>query len=494
MFGARRFSKRREYDSTFPSLKQPKPLKSTNSEVSQPVVSPQNPDRGYLIADLDEEEVKKIEQSKVENGEIEILCNGIRFKGRSCNELVLPQLICEECEKVQSSVKCEECDQVFCVTCYSMCHERLEGGTVLHPHEVEKMVRPVRFGDSSSVIIDSSFVMPNYEFYENDMDKIRPLEKPHTLALSDTVESEVITACNPLKYQRGDIVLYQDAVLNCEVYGKVESEWDLRNGDSAPALLRSAGVGLSCYIVRCHGVVTADILKQLEDTGDGADSPTKTTSSRRLPVLEGVECMTLTSERVLANRIDKKLHRAKYYREFGPKHHLNPPIPRGFGGADGDDESLGAMDSDSDHDSVSELPPPTAHSQGKSKIKLSSRQSLEQLPSLQSTRPPTAEEIRAKSLPHPIASRRGIDGVIAAYSYVAEKEASLQHRVYDITLEAPLLQRRNMISIQSEDTLITPKERLRLQKLRRHERIQRILTKRMAALSSNWLRFAFQIW
>jgi signal peptidase I len=502
MFTGRTYFKKKAYGPILPSISagnsnMERKIKNEDSNSSHSL------QKGlYASADKDASELKMIEDSKTENGEIEIICNGIRFKGRPVEEVHIPSLICEECEQSLSSIKCEECNQVFCAHCYSLCHERSEAGAVLHPHEVEKMVRPIRIGDTSRVVVDKSFVMPNYEFYESDMLQIRALEIPNSLALSTYVDRPTDDPRKPTKYQRGDIVVYNHDVLKCEVYGKIESEWDFRNGDSAPSLIRGQGSGLVSYIVRCHGVVTPELLREMENeddnisvesNNDGGISKLKIKAAatlKNLPVLEGVESMTLTSERVLAHKIDRRLNRAKYYRDYGPKNHLNPPVPKGFGGADGDDESLaGAVDEDSDTDSAddNETKNPTDVSKSEH-----SRLASQQL--IRTTRPPTMEELRAKSLPHAIASRRSIDGVVAAYSYIAEVEATLSHQVYDISSEAPLLHRRTMISIQSEDSLIKPKDRLKIMQLRKKENIRRCLTKRFAAMFSNWLLWAFHLW
>lgn len=499
MFAGRRYFRKKEYGPILPSIStsnhKSKVEDVDSKECNMPIFSPQKGFYGF--AEKDSSELQKIEDSKAENGEIEIICNGIRFRGRPIEEVQLPELVCEECERSLSTIKCEACDQVFCSYCYGICHERSEAGAVLHPHEVEKMVRPIRVGDTSSVIIDDSFKMPNYEFYETDMLQIRNLDNSNSLALSINVETPSSKPCQHTKYRRGDIVVYKHDILKCEVYGKVESEWDFRNGDSAPSLIRGHGGGLVSYIVRCHGIVTPELLRELEQKDDdnskcnkdGEIDKDRNKRTAALPILEGIESMTLTSERVLANKIDKRLQKAKYNREYGPRHHLNPPVPKGFGGGDNDDESLaGAVDQDSDSESTSGETSKPANSSKGDHSRLASQHLI------RTTRPPTVEEMRAKLLPHAIASRRSIDGVVAAYSHISEVEAAFSHQVYDIASEAPLLHRRSMITIQPEDSLVKPIDKLKMIQLLKRENIRRCLTKRLAAMFSNWLLWAFHLW
>lgn len=464
----------------------------------------------YEKSDKSLDEILQAEERDVKNKEIEIVCNGIKFKGVLLEEDPLPDLICEECEKSKSVLKCEECDQVFCSYCFEICHVRPEMGAVLHPHEVNRAIRPIREGDRSRIIPDMSFKMPDYEYYEQEMVKHRNLTVPNSLAANGILSPVSNQPCMPLKYHRGDVLVYIDPVTNKEVYGRVESEWDLRNGNAAPSLIRGGEGALTHYVVRYLGPVTPLVLCQLERDEDPTTGLSMNQSKNKesrdanrlaklqsMPILEGVQSVQLRSERVLANRIDKRLNTMRYLRSHGPLNHLNPPIPKGFVGdsLDEDDASLVPLGGN-DEQKPTESEPPTGiggprHSSSSSRVGATLSTS-----NVKSTRPLTLLELRTQALPAPVAAKRTLEGVVAAYSLIAEVESSLSTNMhpYDISKEPPLLERRQKIIILPESALAKPSDRVRLQELRRREDIRLILTKRFAMLFQDWVKYSFQLW
>jgi hypothetical protein len=509
--GSRLYSKHRHYDSTLasPTLTS---LKKSNTQPSSREGKSSRPSsresqkdrRSYENAEKSSEEHRKEADKSVQNKEIEIVCNGIKYRGVLVEEVPLPDLICEECEKETSILKCEECDQVFCARCFEICHVRPEMGAHLHPHEINRAIRPIRIGDTSSIAADHSLKLPDYEYYEQEMVKHRDLSIPNSLAANGIVSPLSNEPFLEVKYQRGDVLVYIDPATHIEVYGRVESEWDFRNGKVAPSLIRGEGT-LIHYIVRYLGPVTRFILAQLERDEDPTTGlsmnqyknkedkeESRRTKLQSLPILEGVESIKLRNERVLANRIDKRLNQAKHLQVHGPIHHLNPPIPRGFAndGADEDDISHSAPDTELETST-------TDHSKGQRQSNSNSRvATVVSSSNVKSTRPLTLTELRTQALPTIDASKRTLEGVVAAYSLIAEVESTLfPHRpVYDIAKDSPLLERRQQILILPEAALSKPSDRVKLQALRRRENIRLTLTKRFAILFGDWLKYSFQMW
>jgi hypothetical protein len=514
---SRVYARRHDYDTSSslitPSLTPIKKQTSTRSRPSSREGSREGSRKKLASGEYEKsekslDELLKEEEKDVRNKEIEIVCNGIKYKGVLVEEDPLPDLICEECEKSKSVLKCEECDQVFCSYCFEICHVRPEMGAVLHPHELNRAIRPIREGDTSRIVPDNSFKMPDYEYYEQEMIKHRNLAVPNSLAANGILSPISNQPCLSLKYHRGDVLVYIDPLTHQEVYGRVESEWDLRNGNAAPSLIRGAEGALTHYIVRYLGPVTPLILGQLERDEDPTTglsmNQSKNKESREanrlaklqsMPILEGVQSIQLRSERVLANRIDKRLNSMRYLRSHGPLHHLNPPIPQGFASdsLDEDDGSLLTLDTDDEQKSSDSVEPSGGPRQSNSNSRIGATFSTS---NVKSTRPLTLVELRDQALPTPMAAKRTLEGVVAAYSLIAEVESSLSKNLppYDISKEPPLLDRRQKILILPESALAKPSDRVKLQELRRRENIRLILTKRFALLFEDWVKYSFHLW
>lgn len=441
----------------------------------------------------------------------------VAYKGEVVDTSLLPVLLCEECEKRNSVLKCEICDQIFCPKCFNLCHARPQFGLVLHPHETDKdlFIRPIRDGDTSSVVIDTTFYLPDYECYEEYLQDTHDITQPNTLATTEhykVVDRVPLNqAVSSLLYQEGDVLVYIDPVTKNEVYGRVESDWDFRNDKSAPTLIRGEGGGLTWYVVRYLGEVTPQVLELLEqdkalDYDESANEETKRKEALMVdvPNLQGVGSSLLRQERLLASRINKRIAKMKNIVKFGPKHHLNPPVPRGFGSVqDGDDSSIGAFDELSACPSVGTT---SSASGGTSLVAaavmvgagdddmyaLTSRGGAQS--SIISTKRLTEAEKRRACMPKELAAKRTLDGVVAAYSYIGEVEAGLNHELYDLQAEEPLLTRRLRVVLMPENGLTRPSDRLKLMQLRQKEKIRRALVKRFARMFGGWSSWAFSRW
>ena len=437
--------------------------------------------------------------------DIEIINDAlVVYKGDIVDVSQLPSLLCEECERRDSVLKCETCDQIFCPKCYNLCHMRPKFGTAIHPHETDKdlFVRPINEEDTSSVVVDNKFYLPDYECHEEYLKTTHDITQPNTLATTQHYKSiEKIPenrAVTGLLYKGGDILVYIDPVTKNEVYGRVESEWDFRHDKSAPTLIRGEGGGLTWYVVRYLGEASPAVLELLEaDRPPDYDEETNKENQKhealmlQLPNLEGVGSTQLRLERLMANRINKRVEKVKKIRKYGPKHHLNPSVPKGFEKiSEDDDTSVGAFDEHSSLccGSIGGDRPATSSSDVGMHISRSEE------PKIVSTKKLTAAEIRQANLPQDNASRRTLDGVVAAYSYINEIEAELNHEVFDENEIEPEINRRLKILLLPESSLTKPSDRLKLLQLRKKEKIRRALVKRFALMFDGWTSWAFSGW
>jgi hypothetical protein len=163
-------------------------------------------------------------------------CGRIQFENFNVKveEEAPPTLTCEECEKSIAISYCRECQEVFCESCCTLCHMREGLGAILHPHERDGHIRPIRVGDTSRVQKYEPYYMPNEEVFEDDMLVVRDLSMAHSLA-SDTQSGlfeppsdealEAAVHTHMPKYKVKDIVLFIDPVDGMEAYGRVISEW-----------------------------------------------------------------------------------------------------------------------------------------------------------------------------------------------------------------------------------------------------------------------------
>mmetsp|Transcript_20241 Transcript_20241/g.34121 ORF Transcript_20241/g.34121 Transcript_20241/m.34121 type:complete len:1274 (+) Transcript_20241:165-3986(+) len=431
----------------------------------------------------------------------------VAYKGEVVDTSLLPVLLCEECEKRNSVLKCEMCDQIFCPKCFNLCHSRPQFGLIQHPHELDKdlFVRPVQEGDTSCVVVDNNFYLPDYECHEEYLKETHDITKPNTLVTTEhykVIDKVPLNqAISKLMYKEGDVLVYIDPVTKVEVYGRVESDWDFRNDRSAPTLIRGEGGGLTWYVVRYLGEVTPKVLELLEqdkalDYDETADEETKRQEALMLdiPNLDGVGSSMLRQERLMASRINKRIAKMKKIVKFGPKHHLNPAVPKGFGTVnDGDDSSVGAIDDHSSLCSSSLGPPPGVDSLDDDAMYRKPKTSRGGS-SMISTKKLTETEIRQANLPKDIAARRTLDGLVAAYSYINEVQAELNHEVYHMSDEEPLIKRRLKILLLAENSLTRPSDRLKLMQLRQKEKIRRALVKRFARMFGGWTSWAFSRW
>ena len=509
------FYKRKKEDYTRPA---PYQAKSLDANAAPPQAKEESDDEGdndQVFRDVDinnmEDVLRELDSRSVGGAPKDIEIVGdvlVAYKGEILDTSLLPILLCEECEKRNSVLKCEICDQIFCPKCYNLCHARQQFGALLHPHEMDKdlFVRPITEGDTSSVVVDTTFYLPNYECHEEYLKDTHDITKPNTLATTDN--SKVVSkvpltqAVNSVMYAEGDVLVYIDPVTKKEVYGRVESDWDFRNDKSAPTLIRGEGGGLTWYVVRYLGEATPKVLELLEqDKGLDFDAEANEAEKKQealmleMPNLDGVGSSQLREERLMASRINKRIAKMKKSVLFGPKYHLNPIIPKGFGTVnDGDDSSVGAVDDRSlcsgstmgggaaGITRVNSAAPPPSAGKGNPRAKIISTKKL------------TPLELRQAALPKDVAANRTMEGLVAAYSYIKEVEAGFNHQLYDIVDEEPIMTRRLKILLLSESSLTRVSDRLKLMKLREKEKIRRALTKRFARMFGGWTAWAFSGW
>jgi hypothetical protein len=258
-------------------------------------------------------------------------------------------LYCEECERVYATICCVECHQVFCVACADLCHPRGYGGGLPHIHEVRGYIRPLQHGDTSRVVKDTSWKMPDTELHPEDIMKIRDISIPNSLAINRSYQAQKATT--PItklpKFKVNQIVLFLDPVSRGNAFGKIISEWDLRCGNpNIPALIRGEDSNIS-YIVEKLGLLTTGVtlesllqlrFKSIESpirelpvlgvkhkqplsasTGNqelGADAGNNLTP---LDKIENRDAMTL------AKQLDNRIADMRSMKALGPKYHFRLP-------------------------------------------------------------------------------------------------------------------------------------------------------------------------
>ena len=72
------------------------------------------------------------------------LCGRVKIEVQIKPEELVPDLVCEECEKDAAVVKCEACNEVFCSKCNVLCHQRNWILSLEHDHVIEDKIRPIK--------------------------------------------------------------------------------------------------------------------------------------------------------------------------------------------------------------------------------------------------------------------------------------------------------------------------------------------------------------
>ena len=108
----------------------------------------------FATAKLSYEEEQMAKKLIAKDNTTTIACGRIKFEGVVVTVDAPLELVCEECEKHLSVLKCEACNQVFCSQCADLCHPREDMGKKLHPHEAFDFIRSIRLGDTSSKTIN----------------------------------------------------------------------------------------------------------------------------------------------------------------------------------------------------------------------------------------------------------------------------------------------------------------------------------------------------
>lgn len=252
-------------------------------------------------------------------------------------------LYCEECEKQFSSFFCSECDQVFCRACADLCHPREYGGKLPHYHEVNQYIRPVAFGDKSRVKKDTTWWMPNEEFHPEDMQKIKNISIPDSLATNShrSAEKSLVPYQTLPKYRVNQIVLFIDAVSRQESFGRIISQWDFRNGHpNVPALVRGDRSNTWYTVERLGRIDEVPSLQYLLESTNKEKTDLvlpnlgiKTIRSQSDAATEGtgengaIPLCTAPNlvELRLARELDRKIAEMRSIKTLGPKYHLRSP-------------------------------------------------------------------------------------------------------------------------------------------------------------------------
>ena len=273
----------------------------------------------FALAELDQADLEALEKTKVKAN---APTGRIRFEGIVAEDKKAPELLCEECEKVFSVVRCQGCDQLFCSSCADLCHQRSEGGKVLHPHEVYNYIRPIEVGDVSRVFVDKTFYMPAYEFLETEIAKVKgkDLSIPNTLAVNTKDNNVVKTkqSFDAPRFNVDDKVIFTDPESAQMAYGRVISEWDFRHGPVTPTVVRGDRSAV-WYVVEM-----IDVVLNIHGMNEIVKLGAVKAKTIRYPKLSGVQDIPHRHDFYAARVINHKIDAMHIIQEFGPRNHFRP--------------------------------------------------------------------------------------------------------------------------------------------------------------------------
>ena len=251
----------------------------------------------------------------------------IQFEGILIEEVIPPLLLCDNCEIRYSVAKCNGCHEVFCMRCVELCHP-IPHGESKHPHEVVTVhypakIRGIEDGDTSSVVIEADFPVPNYYIEEVDLEKAKNIDltQQNSLTTSSYNPAAFISKqTTPYKdlplYSVDDKLIFVDPVTKQQAYGRIISDWDQRHGIVAPAVIRGEG-SLYMYVVEKIDLVSnigslADLLKMLKEKKYVPDFPS----------FEDTENIPYRLEFAAAREVNKKVKYMKEIQDYGPRRHF----------------------------------------------------------------------------------------------------------------------------------------------------------------------------
>ena len=175
--------------------------------------------------------------------------------------------------------------------CVELCHP-IPPNENRHPHETETvlyppLIRQIREGDKSSVVIPEEFPVPDTFIEEHELAAAKhvDLTVPNSLA---TNYHDLAAFPVPLgkdkpystmpRFKVDDKLLFDDPVSGQQAYGRVISEWDHRHGAVAPPIIRGEG-SMYMYVVEKIDLVAnvgslRELLRHIKEKEKTPDFPT----------------------------------------------------------------------------------------------------------------------------------------------------------------------------------------------------------------------------
>lgn len=269
-----------------------------------------NPDK-YSLKEISNEELE-VEDEKF----VTMKCGRVRFENMKVPPGAPANLICEECEKAYSILRCDACDQVMCAKCADLCHPRSVRGTKVHDHEAKDKIRPLQRGDSSRIPPVNSFALPACDVFEEDFLKLKDLSVPNSLASYGIQLKPVQSTFSIPKFEANENVIFKDPVSGKDAYGRVLSEWDFLHGEVGPSVKR--GEGSSVWFI----VEMKALIDNVNDISEIMKLARPIPPPIEYPILEGLKDRQCRFEYYKARDISRNVEKANIVRSVGPINHF----------------------------------------------------------------------------------------------------------------------------------------------------------------------------
>jgi hypothetical protein len=150
-----------------------------------------------------------------------------RIQFHSTHKDNLPIYLCDECKESHATCRCDVCQLLYCIKCNELAHISIKFGEI---HSHIRFIRPITeddIGACAESIDTSSLVLPNSYVYEEDIQQHVNITTPDSLCSHTILTNKSNQIYTYPKYQRGDVVIFVNPLLDKECFGKIISNVDI---------------------------------------------------------------------------------------------------------------------------------------------------------------------------------------------------------------------------------------------------------------------------